>query len=38
MFLSRELPEVLFAHTDGTIEVMREKIEINTFNTRMEEK
>lgn len=38
MFLSRELPQVLLVDNDGTIEVMRKKTQINTWNGRMEEK
>lgn len=38
LFLSRELPQVLFIDYDGTIQQLRKKTEINTLNGRMEEK
>lgn len=37
MFLSRELPQVLFTDHDGTTQIFRKKTEINTLNGRMEE-
>ena len=37
MFLSRELPQVLFVNLDGAIQILRRKTEINTLNGRMEE-
>lgn len=38
MFLSRELPQVLLADENGNIQVLREKIETNLLNGKMEEK
>lgn len=38
MFLSRELPQVLLANLDGSIDILRKKTETNTLNGRMEEK
>lgn len=38
LFLSRELPQVLFVDYDGTTHILRNKTQINTLNGRMEEK
>jgi len=38
LFLSRELPQVLFVDYDGTTHIFRNKTQINILNGRMEEK
>lgn len=37
LFLSRELPQVLFIDLDGNIRILRKKTEINILNSKMEE-
>lgn len=38
LFLSRELPRVVLVRKDGSAEVLRNKMEINIFNNKLEEK
>lgn len=38
LFLSRELPQVLFVNLDGSIDILRKKTETNTLNGQMEDK
>ena len=38
LFLSRELPQVLFIDLEGNIRILRKKTEINILNNKMEEK
>ncbi|MDE6025523.1 MAG: alanine racemase [Lachnospiraceae bacterium] len=37
LFLSREFPQVLYVKADGTVDRLRHKMEINIFNSKMEE-
>ncbi|MCM1082820.1 MAG: hypothetical protein NC393_03885 [Clostridium sp.] len=38
LFLSRELPQVVLVGTDGCVEVLRNKMEINILNSKTEDK
>lgn len=38
LFLSRELPQVLLIDTDGNIQILRNRTQINVLNGKMEEK
>ena len=38
LFLSRELPQVLLIDTDGSIQILRNRTQINVLNGKMEEK
>ena len=38
LFLSRELPRVILVRKDGSVETLRDKMEINTLNNKLEDK
>ncbi len=38
LFLSRELPQVILVRKDGSVEILRDKMETNTLNNKLEDK